>query len=361
MAQPVRIAVAGFGLVGRRHAAAIAQAPGLALAGIADPSASARAEATERGEPVFAELGALIAGARPDGIVLATPTPLHLAQGLECIAAGCPVLVEKPIAATPSEGRVLVDAARAAGVPLLVGHHRRHNGLIRAAKTALDAGSIGEVRAVQATCWFYKPDHYFAAAPWRTRAGAGPISINLVHDVDLLRHFCGEVAAVRAVAVPSRRGFENEDLASAILRFASGSVATITVSDSIVSPWSWEMTSGENPAYPVTGGSCYLIGGSEGALSLPDLRVWRQGVPPDWWAPMTTTRLDAVPGDPLAHQMTHFARVIAGGEAPLVSGEEGLRALEVVAAVAEAARTGGEVLLPRLDARDARTGESERA
>ena len=139
----------------------------------------------------------------------------------------------------------------------------RHNGMVKAAKAALDVGLIGRVRAVQATCWFYKPDYYFDAAPWRTRKGAGPISVNLVHDVDLLRHFCGEVRSVRAVSVPSARGFENEDLATAILTFEDGAVATISVSDSIVAPWSWELTARENPAYPATNESCYLIGGTE--------------------------------------------------------------------------------------------------
>ena len=78
--------------------------------------------------------------------------------------------------------------------------------MVKTAKSAIESGAIGDVRAVQATCWFYKPDYYFDVAPWRTKKGAGPISVNLVHDVDLLRHFCGEVKSVRAISVPSKRG-----------------------------------------------------------------------------------------------------------------------------------------------------------
>ena len=217
--------------------------------------------------------------------------------------------------------------------------------MVKAAKAAIDAGRIGDIRAIQALCWFYKPDYYFDAAPWRTRKGAGPISVNLVHDVDLLRHFCGDVATVQAVSTPSRRGFENEDLATAILQFKSGAVATISVSDSIVAPWSWELTARENPAYPATNESCYLIGGSQGGLSLPDLRVWQHAGAPDWWRPISAQTLTCGMDDPLVVQMVHFSQVIAGREAPLVPGSEGLKSLEVVEAVSQSSASGNAITL----------------
>lgn len=345
MSKKTRIAVAGFGLVGRRHAEVVRRAPDMSLAAIVEPSTEGQATAAALDVPVFASLEPMLRDSKPDGVLLATPTPLHLEQGLLCIAAGCPVLIEKPIAVTSEEARQLTEAADTAGIPLLVGHHRRHNGMVQAAKRALSEGAVGDIRAVQATCWFYKPDHYFEVAPWRTKKGAGPISVNLVHDVDLLRHFCGEVTSVQAIAVPSRRGFENEDLATAVLTFQSGAIATISVSDSIVAPWSWELTARENPAYPATSESCYLIGGSEGGLSLPDLRVWRHEDTPDWWTPISAQNLTCKMEDPLAVQMAHFAAVIAGREEPLVSGWEGLKSLEVVEAVALSSGSGREISL----------------
>ena len=345
MSKNTRIAVAGFGLVGRRHAEVIRRAPDMSLVAIVEPCAEGQKVAASLDVPVFASLEGMLRESKPDGVLLATPTPLHLEQGLACIAAGCPVLIEKPIAVTSEEARQLTEAADKAGVPMLVGHHRRHNGMVQAAKRALMNGAIGDIRAVQATCWFYKPDYYFDVAPWRTKKGAGPISVNLVHDVDLLRHFCGDVTTVQAVAVPSRRGFENEDLATAVLTFQSGAVATISVSDSIVAPWSWELTARENPAYPATSESCYLIGGSEGGLSLPDLRVWRHEDTPDWWTPISAQNLTCKTEDPLAVQLAHFAAVIAGREEPLVSGWEGLKSLEVVEAVACSSQTGREIAL----------------
>ena len=340
MASIPRIAVVGFGLIGRRHAEVLRRSPEFSLAGVVEPQEASRIDASELGIPVFASLAEMFDQLVPDGVVLATPTPLHIEQGLVCIEKGCPVLIEKPIAVTVADAGTLTEAAVKAGVPLLIGHHRRHNGMVKAAKQALASGAIGDVRSVQATCWFYKPDHYFEVAPWRTKKGAGPISVNLVHDVDLLRHFCGEVKTVQAVAVPSARGFENEDLATAILVFRSGAVATISVSDSVVAPWSWELTARENPAYPATNQSCYLIGGSKGGLSLPDLRVWRHESEADWWTPISATSLTCGCCVPLAVQMAHFVQVIAGSETPLVSGVEGMRSLEVVEAIASSASNG---------------------
>ena len=96
--QNVQIAIAGVGLVGRRHADAINHLKHVTLCGVVDPSEAGRAFAKERGVPCFDTLGELFAVQSPDGVVLATPTLLHVEQGLECVQRGCPVLVEKPLA-----------------------------------------------------------------------------------------------------------------------------------------------------------------------------------------------------------------------------------------------------------------------
>jgi predicted dehydrogenase len=285
----------------------------------------------------------MFAQMRPDGVILATPTPLHVEQGLACVAQGCAVLVEKPLATRVVDALELTREAARRDVPILVGHHRRHNPLIQEAARLLQAGEIGEIRAIQATCWFYKPDDYFDAAPWRKQTGAGPISVNLVHDVDLIRSFCGEVTRVHAQASPSRRGYENEDVAVALLTFENGAIGTITVSDAIVAPWSWELTSAEYPIYPVTDRSCYLIGGSEGSLSVPDLAVWKHVGKKSWWSPMEATMAEFNASDPLRNQIDHFADVVCGNTLPLVSGEEGLRSLQVVEAIQTSVNTGETV------------------
>ncbi len=167
--------------------------------------------------------------------------------------------------------------------------------------------------------------------------------MNLVHDVDLIRYLCGDVVRVQAQRAPSVRGFDNEDLACALLTLANGALATITVSDSVVSPWSWELTSKEYPVYPQTTESCYRIGGSEGALSIPDLTVWKHTERPDWWSPIESHSLSFDPVDPLVSQMQHFCRVLLGIDTPLVSASEGYRSLRVIEAIQTASLTGETV------------------
>lgn len=343
MDEPIRLVIAGLGLVGKRHADAIRQVEGVELAAIVDLTAEAKQFARERGIACFSDLAEVFAADRPDGVILSTPTLLHAEQGLACIAQKCPVLIEKPLAATVAEATQIAVAGAKANVPVLVGHHRRHNPIIQKAKEIIALGAIGQIRTVQATCWFYKPDSYFAEAPWRTQKGAGPISVNLVHDVDLIRHLCGEIVSVQAQAAPSSRGFENEEAAAAVVRFASGAVGTISVADGVVSPWSWELTAREYPVYPATSESCYMLGGTEGALSIPDLKIWRHVGAPDWWSPMSATNMPLAAADPLINQIAHFARVIGDGEAPLVSGAEGLKTMRVVGAIQEAAESGETV------------------
>ena len=166
-----------------------------------------------------------------------------------------------------------------------------------------------------------------------------------MHDIDLIRHLCGEVVSVQARAAPSKRGFENEDVASALLTFDNGAIGTITVSDSIVAPWSWEMTSRENPIYPTTSQSAYQIGGSHGSLSVPDLTLWTHGEKRHWWEPISEVPTPCDLSDPLINQIEHFAAVIRGEQEPLVSAGEGQRSMAVVDAIQTSARTGETVLL----------------
>lgn len=161
MSGPVRIAVAGAGLIGRRHIEGIAATPGAELHSIIDPSDAARQHAGLNGAKWHRSLAEALAADRPDGIVLATPNQLHVENGLECVAAGVPALIEKPLATDLQAGQELVAAGEAAGVPLLVGHHRRHNPLIAAARKQIEDGLLGTLVAAHGMFWLMKPDDYF--------------------------------------------------------------------------------------------------------------------------------------------------------------------------------------------------------
>lgn len=332
-----RIAVVGAGAVGRQHIDRVASEA--RLSGVVDPDTSAQEIARRHSVDWFPSIAALLSVSRPDGVIVATPNRLHVENSLECIAAGIPVLVEKPISDDVAAATMLANAAESAGVPILVGHHRRHNPLIRHAKAEIQSGRLGRIVAVQATCWFYKPDAYFDIA-WRRLPGAGPLFINLIHDIDLMRYLCGEVVAVQAQESKDVRGYPVEDTAAVVLRFANGALGTMSVSDAVVAPWSWELTAAENPTYPQTGESCYRIAGTKGAISIPDLRMWSYDGAPSWTERLVRHDIPYETEDPLTLQVRHFSEVALGIAEPLVSARDGLAALRMVAAIKLAAHTG---------------------
>lgn len=343
-----RIAVAGAGLIGRAHVAAARSGAGVELAAVVDPSPAAAAVAAQAGVPLFADLDALFAAGRPDGVVLATPNALHVPQALQCLAAGVPVLVEKPVATTVAEGETLQRAAAGAGVPVLVGHHRAHSPIMAKAKQVVDSGAIGRVVAITGTALFLKPDHYFAEGPWRTQPGGGPILINLIHEVHNLRMLAGEIVAVQALASNAVRGFAVEDTVALSLRFAGGALGSFLLSDCAASARSWEHTARENPAYPhLDDEDCYHVAGTHGSLSVPTMRL--RGYPDEagrsWWKPFEQGIVGLVREDPIVRQMAHFGAVVRGEAAPLVGVHDGLANLRVTEAVVEAARTGRTVEL----------------
>ena len=102
---------------------------------------------------------------------------------LDFVAAGIPVLVEKPIADRVEAARRLSETAEKAGVPVLVGHHRRHHPVMRRARQLVRDGALGCVVAASALALFLKPDACFDVA-WRKSPGGGPVLINLIHEID---------------------------------------------------------------------------------------------------------------------------------------------------------------------------------
>ena len=332
----IRIGVAGAGLIGKQHIAAIERAEGVTLSAIFDPAVGDDAP-----WPTAPDLHSL--AGMSDGIILAVPNALHAPMARNLIEAACPMLIEKPLTGTAAEGKALVEAA--GDVPILVGHHRRHNPLVAKAKEIVESGQLGTLTTVHGQCWLPKPDHYFEAA-WRQGVGAGPLFINLIHDVDVLMHLCGPIKQVQAFESNPVRGAQAEEVSVAILRFASGVLGTVNLADVALGPWSWELPAGETLAYPKTDHSAYLIGGTHGSLALPNLTVWSQEQGPDWWAPIPDTTVPVAPGDSLVAQITHFADVIRGDAQPLVTAADGLRAVQVIEAIKSAAQSGTAVDIP---------------
>jgi predicted dehydrogenase len=339
----LKIAVAGAGYIGLAHIDCLRASPSCELAAIVDPSTAAEAVAAREGVPLFKSLDALLAAMRPDGVILATPNPLHVEQTLRCITAGIPTLLEKPIATTLDEGERLVRAVEAGCVPVLIGHHRAHSPIMAGAREVIESGKLGRLVGIMGSAVFFKPDEYFNDNPWRKQLGAGPILANLIHEVHNLRMLCGEIAAVQAMSSNAIRGFVVEDTVAITLRFANGALGSFLLSDTAACARSWEQTSQENPAYPsYDDEDCYVVTGTFGSLAVPTMRLKTYGKAEDrsWWKPFDQSVATITRSDPLARQLEHFGAVIRGEALPIVSARDGCENLRITTAIVESARTG---------------------
>ncbi|ODQ55848.1 NAD(P)-binding protein [Saitoella complicata NRRL Y-17804] len=353
MSQPVHIAVIGAaGLIGLRHVSHILSEPSTHLTAILDPTPAGQTLASTHSIPNSPTLDALLDAmktgeVRVDAAIVATPNHTHVEIGMALVEAGITVLVEKPISTDTESARKLVEASKKNGSgKLLVGHHRRFNPYLRAAKKCMTSNSLGRIIAVQGTWALLKDVEYFKLGAWRTKKGqGGPVLINMIHEVDNLLYLFGDITRVYVEKGENTRDHECEETAAMTLKFKSGAVGTFLLSDAVASPYNWESATGENPAIPAQHQCVYTIMGTEGSISLPELKRWYY-TGGSWTTPFLSDmslreEVDDVP--PFTLQLRNLVGVHRGEEEPMCSGDEGYKDLVVIEAIVESMETGKPV------------------
>ncbi|WP_179379478.1 Gfo/Idh/MocA family protein [Jannaschia marina] len=317
-----RLLLAGTGLIGARHLAHIEAHPALTLAGIVDPDPARRAHPSAPGFPDLESVDVPV-----DGVVLATPTATHAPLAIAAARRGWHVLVEKPVAETLEAADAMIAAAEAAGIRILVGHHRRHHPRVARLHEIVTSGRIGTPVAASLLWLMRKPDDYFDVG-WRAGIDGAPIKQNLIHDVDTLRWLFGEVTEVVGLASNAVRGAARPESGGAVLRFEGGATATLTYADTTPTPWGFEAGTGESPHIPHTAQDSLRIAGTAGGVEFPSLRVWSGAA--HWNEEPKPSETEVEEAVPLIRQLEHFAEVIAGRAAPIVDAASAKRTLDVI-------------------------------
>ena len=315
----MKVLVIGAGLIGARHVTCVEAHPDCELVGTVEPN-----EALHTGSgPYFRTINEVKVSV--DAAICAIPTQLHGEIGAICAARGWAVLMEKPIAHTVPQAQELIKACK--NVPLLVGQHRRHHPFVQKAREIVEEGTLGDLVAVNGIWSVRKPDSYFEGN-WRTGAEGSPVSINLVHDLDLLRFIVGDVSGVTGFLSQTIRKRGVEDSGSVSIRFENGAVGSFLFSDAGASPWGFEAASGENPNIASSRQDCYRFIGTKGSLSFPSLTLWEGS--PDWGHPQKKRQIDVPSVDPLTAQLDHLCDVVKAGAKPMIDGEDALKTLQLV-------------------------------
>lgn len=233
---PIRVGIAGYSSACTLHAAPIRAVGGIVAAvATRDPGRRARAEAENPGVRVVDDLDALLHVPGLDMVVLTTPTGLHHAHALQVIAAGLPLVVEKPLGVDLAQVRDVVEAAHASGVPLSVYLQRRWDPAHRVARDLVASGRLGEVWRFEFRWERWEPT---PGDRWREKTvaahGGGKLLDLGPHMVDLAVQLFGPVAAVYA-QVEARRQV-GDDESHLVLRHASGQTSQLDIGTLVAAP-----------------------------------------------------------------------------------------------------------------------------
>ncbi|KAM0748694.1 NAD(P)-binding protein [Meredithblackwellia eburnea MCA 4105] len=351
--EKVSICIVGApGLIGVRHTEHCLAEPLVDLSCIVDPTPVGPEFAKKNNLVLYTSVDEMLQARKDgkvkvDGVILATPNATHVPLGIQVAQAGVHVLVEKPMSTDIPSGRELVKKASEAGSKILVGQHRRFHPTIINAKKLLNSGALGRVLGVSGLWTALKPLPYFEApTAWRKEGKTGGvILINLVHDIDLLRHLFGDIVRVYCEEGPSTRGHDVEETGACTLKFASGAVGTFIFSDAAASPYNFEAATGENPLFPKTSQNVYHILGTKGSSAFPELKPWAYAKEDGCWTDnLSQGAAEPVdPTPPFTSQLRNFVGVIQGTQEPNCSGLEALKTIITLEAIKESIQTGKPV------------------
>lgn len=323
----IGVGLVGAGSFGRRLASRLPSVPGMRLVALhdADP-ATAAAASTELGVPASDSVGALIGHGDVSAVVIATPHASHAPIALEAAGAGRHLFVEKPLAVTTVDARRIADAARSAGVALVVGHVTRLLPVPRRVFELLDGGIIGQPLAA----WMIRHQPLVRRGWMTRRADFGMVLHSpAVHNIDLLLRILGPARTVRALAAPAIQRIEYPDIVSMLVAHEGGGVGSLgaTVSDPLFAP---------------AGTSSARIVGAEGGLAFDvatgrihhqriDERLVEERIDVEGWG------LD----NAVTTELASFRDAIRGDVEPFVAPIDAIRAVALCEAADRSIEAGG--------------------
>ena len=341
-------ALIGCGRIAPNHiAAALNSRDGLTIAAVCDRQEDKAAALLHRfgldDVPRFTDYRRMLDEVHPQLAAVATDSGSHAAVALDCLDAGCHVIVEKPIALSLADADRMIETAAECGRRLCVCHQNRFNKSVGMIRYALEAGRFGRLYHGAAHVRWNREADYYRQAPWRGKwaSDGGALMNQCIHNIDLLRWMMGDrvdevMAYTDRLAHPY---IEAEDLGLAVVRFAGGSYGLIEGTTNVY-PRNLEETLylfGEKGTVKAGGQSVNIIeewSFADGLDDPADIRRRFGENPPNVYGFGHT---------PLYADMI---AAVNGGRAPYVDGAAGRRALELVLAIYRSAAEGRPVRLP---------------
>ncbi|MCF7758039.1 Gfo/Idh/MocA family oxidoreductase [Paenibacillus xylanexedens] len=331
----IKVAVFGCGAIAeRRHIPEYAANENVELVAFADPVVE-RAEkmAETYGGKAYSSYEELLANETVDAVSVCTPNYLHAPMAIAAANAGKHVLVEKPMAVSTEEGEQMIEAAKKNGVYLMVGHNQRLMPPHVKAKEILDSGKLGKVLNFRTSFGHPGPEGWSVdgAESWffrKEEAIMGAMGDLGVHKSDFIRYLLNdEVSEVAGfISTLHKEGTKVDDNATCLLRMKSGAIGTLVAS------WT-QYRAGDNSTVLWCENGVMKIGTVEGDEVIVELT---NGTVETYKVGAMATNEKQVPSGVI----DAFVESIVTQTPPAISGEEGLRSLQVILAAFESEKTG---------------------
>jgi UDP-N-acetyl-2-amino-2-deoxyglucuronate dehydrogenase len=360
----VRTAVIGCGKVGQTHAAALSVLPESEFVAACDSEAArSQAFADRYGVRAYTSVRRMITEAGVEAAIICTPHNVHGESAIEAAVAGAHILVEKPLAASLKDCDAILAASQRAGVKLGSVSQRRFYEPVQRVRSAIDNGKIGRPVLGMAVILVWRDEPYYRSDPWRGKwqgEGGGVMVNQASHHLDLLQWFMGPIEELYGYWDNLNHPYiEVEDTAIAVMRFRSGGMGSLVLSNSQKPGFYCKVqvhgSNGASVGVQTDGGAMY-ISGMTGIAEPPVNDLW--SVPGEegmlaQWQNEDRAMFQKVDTTTYYHQLQDqdFLQAIIHDRAPLVSGEEARRTVEIFTAVYRSQRDRAPIRFP-LDAEE---------
>ena len=349
--EKLRFGILTYGKVAHLHAQALRSIPELELAAVWGRNREKREQfAQTYGIDAFDDITAMVRKAHIDVLLVASPHPQHTEHSLEALEAGAHVLIEKPMALHAADCDRMIEAAVRYNRKLGVISQRRWYPAVRRIRDAIDSGKLGRPMIGQVTMLGWRDEAYYRSDPWRgswSGEGGGVLVNQAPHQLDLLQWFMGPVTEVFGYWDNINHPYiEVEDTALALLRFASGGMATILVSNSqkpgIYAKVHVHGSSGASVGVQTDGGAMFVAGLSK--ITEPPVNdIWTIPGEEDKlaiWDAEDRSFFKTIDATTYFHglQFRDFAEAILQNRPPLVDGLEGRKTVALIEAIYQSGR-----------------------
>jgi len=353
------VSILGCGKVAHLHAKAIQNIPNARLAGVwsRTPETAARFAKVYYTRP-YTDISQMIHENETDLAIICTPHPFHIQPALECAKAGAHILVEKPLASNLADCDAIISTCKEKNLKLGVISQRRFYSPVKRVKEAIEKGKIGKPVLATVTMLGWRDKAYYDSDAWRgtwEMEGGGVLVNQSPHQLDIMLWMMGEVEEVYGIWKNFNHPYiEVDDTAVAIVKFKSGAIGNILVSNS-QKPGIYGKVHvhGENGASVgvQTDGGAMFIAGMTGVAEPPVNDLWT--VPGEEsmlkeWVKEDTDIFNSC--DPTVYymqcQIEDFIHALRTNTDPLVTGEAGRKTVELFTAIYRSSRDNAPVKFP---------------